>query len=127
MARDIGSMTILCGTDFSELAVGAAHIAAQIARRTGTRLRLVHVLDFHASELVDPEKRTLMQERQQQLDHEASSLREAGAQVETSVLFGNVAEALIAQASELQGDRCQSACALPGRARRHGISELARR
>jgi len=95
-------MTILCGTDFSELATGAAWIAAQLALRTDQTLRLVHVLDFHASELTDAAKRARVQEAEIQLQREIKSLGEAAARVEAQVLFGKPAEALVDHAREAQ-------------------------
>lgn len=38
-------MTIVCGTDFSEGATGAARVAAAIAARLGQRLELVHSIE----------------------------------------------------------------------------------
>jgi nucleotide-binding universal stress UspA family protein len=45
-------MTIVCGTDFSEGAIGAGRVAAAIARRLGEPLELVHGVDELGAELV---------------------------------------------------------------------------
>lgn len=45
-------MTIVCGTDFSEGAIGAGRVAAAIARRLGEPLELVHGIDELGAELV---------------------------------------------------------------------------
>jgi nucleotide-binding universal stress UspA family protein len=99
-------MTILCGTDFSELAAGASWVAAQIAGRSAQALHLVHVLDFHAGELTDAAKRAQLLEAQLRLKREADALglEVSGVQVEAQVLFGKPAKALVDHAHELQAD-----------------------
>ena len=38
-------MTLVCATNFSETALRASTLAAELARKTGEPLRLVHVLN----------------------------------------------------------------------------------
>ena len=45
-------MTVICGTDFSESASEAEALAAAIAKRLGTDLKLVHVIDARRQALV---------------------------------------------------------------------------
>ncbi|MET0384310.1 MAG: universal stress protein [Polyangiales bacterium] len=93
-------MTILCGTDFSELAARAASVAAALAARSEQPLRLVHVLGFSAKALHDSAKRAQLESAERKLRDEASRLQTRGAKVETQVLFGELAEALVAGAYE---------------------------
>ena len=45
---------IVCGTDFSPLAIEAVDVAAQMARRLDVKLMLLHVQEFRGLALTDP-------------------------------------------------------------------------
>jgi nucleotide-binding universal stress UspA family protein len=93
-------MTILCGTDFSELGTSALHVAAALAKRSGQPLVLVHALSFPPSQRLDSGNRELLENAEQKLGAEAARLRQQGDEVSTRVVFGDLAEALIDQAYE---------------------------
>lgn len=91
-------MTILCGTDFSELGTSAARVAASFAARAKQPLLLAHVLGFPASERHAPVNKSLVEQIEGQLAAEAARLRQHQVRVSTQILFGNLAEALIGEA-----------------------------
>ena len=45
---------IVCGTDFSNVALEAAEVAGAMAQRFGTKLILTHVEQFHGNVELDP-------------------------------------------------------------------------
>lgn len=93
-------MTILCGTDFSDLGTSATRVAAALAKASNQPLMLAHVLDFPASEKQEPDRRELVEKLTRKLEAQAERLRQDHAEVSAHVLFGDLAEALIAQAYE---------------------------
>lgn len=93
-------MTILCGTDFSTLGTSATRVAAAMAKASEQPLVIAHVLDFPASQRQEPERRELVEGAERQLEAEAARLRHQQSNVTTRVLFGDLAEALIAEAYE---------------------------
>lgn len=68
-------MAILCGTDFSPLAAAASRIAAEMARRVGDSVHLIHVAEAGTR---DPRR----------LESAAAGLRALGAQVTLEELDG---------------------------------------
>jgi nucleotide-binding universal stress UspA family protein len=95
-------MTILCGTDFSELGTSALHVAAALAKRSSQPLVLVHALDFPPSQRHSPANAEVFESAENQLAGEATRLRQHGAEVSARVIFGDLAEALIDQAYEVK-------------------------
>lgn len=90
-------MTIVCGTDFSELAGAGARAAAAIARRLGTDLHLVHAVEPDGEEA---SRRTAS--ARSRLAEAAAALREhqPGVEVRESTLDGPAYEAVSDFASE---------------------------
>ena len=76
--------SVLCGTDFTPASVKAAEVAAEMAKRWGAPLHLVHVS-------VLPAYPPMLEE----LAAEAERLRQTGAEVHHSVLDGNADEAMV--------------------------------
>jgi nucleotide-binding universal stress UspA family protein len=95
-------MSILCGTDFSAPAAEAARAAAALAQAWGEPLRLVHVIDlFDGDSLPEEASRQLLQERAEELELLAVSLRAAtGARVDCEVRRGIVDVELTQLAAE---------------------------
>lgn len=88
---------IVCATDFSANAQGAADVAAAIATRLRARLILVHVTDeAHVHIVGTKEFRSLVIRMKKRLWKEALRLRFSGAIVEEVVLHGASAGAAIA-------------------------------
>lgn len=85
-------MTILCGTDFSEAAGRAVHVAACLAARLQTSLHLVH-----AAQYAQGEESLLSQHVAitQLLDRAAERARACGAHVRTQIEDGPPDEALL--------------------------------
>jgi len=77
-------MTILCGTDFSPLAVAASRIAAELAQRVGDSVHLVHVAEAGTR---DPDR----------LESAAAALRALGAQVTVGEFDGIPDDVLLEQ------------------------------
>ena len=92
-------MTILCGTDFSTRAAGAARVAAALARKRGEPLLLVHAVDPLDVTRNAPEIETSA--AMAGLAAAAEQLRSDGLAVETRNLQGASDEALVAVAHEL--------------------------
>lgn len=93
-------MTIVCGTDFSDMAAHAATAAACLAVRTGGPLHLVHALDLWLEELSARPGHPLLLWAEGQLEREASRLRELGADVRVHAVAGPVDEVLQTLARE---------------------------
>lgn len=93
-------MTILCGTDFSTLGTSAIRVAAALAKAWDQPLVIAHVLEFPASQRHEPDRRELVEGAERQLETEAARLRPQQRDVTTQVLFGELAEALIAESYE---------------------------
>ncbi len=97
-------MTILCGTDFSENSAHALTVAAQLAKRTGTALHVVHAIDVGPDKPDDPEgepRRSYAAWAQRHLEHKADRLRSLGATVTVHLRPGPADEALLATADEV--------------------------
>ncbi len=74
-------MSIVCGTDFSEMAAHAGTVAAGLAARLGAPLHLVHALDLWPEDLREQPAHPLLLWAEGKLAGEAQRLRELGAQV----------------------------------------------
>jgi nucleotide-binding universal stress UspA family protein len=82
-------MSIVCGTDFSEMATHASTAAACLAARMGHRLHLVHALDVWPEELLQRPGHPLLLWAEGRLDQEAERLRALGAEVHTHAVAGH--------------------------------------
>jgi nucleotide-binding universal stress UspA family protein len=89
-------MTVVCGTDFSELSAAGARAAAALARRLGTDLHLVHALEPDA----DDEAR--YERARARLESAAEALRgeQPGVEVHGEVVEGPAYQAVADVASE---------------------------
>ncbi|MEO5718259.1 MAG: universal stress protein [Chthoniobacterales bacterium] len=88
---------IICGTDFSPVAVEATDVAAAIARQRQTRLVLVHVGESFGLAEVDPALfESALSLKRADLEREAARLRELGTEVEIKLLSGSVFDELVA-------------------------------
>lgn len=98
-------MKIICGTDFSIHAENAAQVAAAMARRARTTLRLVHALDTERLELLPPAQVDHLHETlRQKLLMEATRLRDTGAAIEESLEVGRPHEVLAGAAAAAKAD-----------------------
>jgi nucleotide-binding universal stress UspA family protein len=93
-------MSIVCGTDFSEMAGHAATVAGCLAARTGQPLHLVHALDL-LPEVVQAEPgHPLLLWAESQLAREADRLRGWGVDVRPRVVAGPADRVLQAAAHD---------------------------
>ncbi|HTV20541.1 MAG TPA: universal stress protein [Polyangiaceae bacterium] len=81
-------MSIVCGTDFSEMAAHAATAAACWAARAGKPVHLVHALDVWPEELRERPGHPLLLWAESRLEREAERLRALGAEVQVHALAG---------------------------------------
>jgi len=81
-------MSIVCGTDFSNMAAQAATVAACLAARLGSPLHLVHALDVWPEELTERPGHPLLLWAEGRLATEAERLRALGAEVIVHALPG---------------------------------------
>jgi nucleotide-binding universal stress UspA family protein len=81
-------MSIVCGTDFSEMAAHAATAAACLAARTGGALHLVHALDLWPEALQERPGHPLLLWAESHLEREAERLRALGAEVHSHAIPG---------------------------------------
>ena len=98
-------MKILCGTDFSDEAVRASQAAAQIARKLGDTIALVHVVEAPRPAFGVPQSAVALQTAVARiadvaLSQAAESLRRCGVAVETYLREGHPAEGLALAARE---------------------------
>jgi nucleotide-binding universal stress UspA family protein len=93
-------MSIICGTDFSEMAAHAATVAGCLAARTGQVLHLVHALDLGAEEVREQPGHPLVLWAESRLAREADRLKVIGADVHTHVVAGPAEAVLQASARE---------------------------
>lgn len=98
-------MRIVCGTDFSIPAGNAARVAAVLARRSDTPLRLWHAVDpsgleFLPKEMVDRYRKKL----RRKLVAEGNRLREMGAKVAEGLALGRPHEVLAHAAPAAKAD-----------------------
>jgi nucleotide-binding universal stress UspA family protein len=87
-------MSIVCGTDFSELAAQAATAAACIAARAKGPLHLVHALDLAPEELRDQPGHPLVLWAESHLAREQERLAALGAEVQVHALPGSAGDVL---------------------------------
>lgn len=82
-------MSIVCGTDFSEMAAHAATAAGCLAARMAGPLHLVHALDLEPEELHERPGHPLLLWAESRLQREAERLRALGAEVQTHAIAGH--------------------------------------
>jgi nucleotide-binding universal stress UspA family protein len=92
-------MSIICATNFSDAARRASTLAAELARKTGEPLRLVHVLNPNSARAFG---RALTDAAEAALSDETKRLEKSGAKVERTLLTGETAEVVAAFAREQQ-------------------------
>ncbi|MFN0125817.1 MAG: universal stress protein [Verrucomicrobiales bacterium] len=97
-------MPILTPTDFSEASQQAADVAAGLATKRGTVLRLVHSLSPWIGASEAPVTATIDELAHQQLETEAARLRGAGAEVELSLRHGSTEAEVAASVTEAGAD-----------------------
>ena len=95
-------MSIVCGTDFSEMAMQAATAAACLAARTGATLCLVHALDLPPETLKATPGHPVLLWAEGQLAREAERLRGLGADVTWRAVAGQAERVLQAAARDLE-------------------------
>lgn len=94
-------MAIICGTDFSTPAHGAATAAGELARRLGDSVELVHVLTGLGDELLlGSDQDHLLIPTRQKLKAEADRLRAMGVEVTETLLAGLADEVLVDRAKQ---------------------------
>lgn len=93
-------MSIVCGTDFSELAAHAATVAGCMAARTGQTLHLVHALDLGPEEVRDQPGHPLLLWAESRLGREAERLKGLGAEVHVHAVPGHADRVLQATAHD---------------------------
>ena len=87
---------IICGTDFSETAVEAVDIAAELARRLGVKLQLVHVEEFQGVATFDAVLfEQLISQSRKELEREVERLRKLETDVEEKLVSGSAFEELV--------------------------------
>lgn len=82
-------MSIVCATNFSDAALRASTLAAELARKTGEPLRLVHVLNPNSARAFG---RALTDAAQAALADQVKRLEKSGAKVQPALLTGGPAE-----------------------------------
>ena len=94
---------IVCGTDFSSVAVEAADIAAEMARRFNVKLLLLHVQEFRGLSVTDPAlfEEVILNSRQE-LHRHAERLRKLGTQVDARILSGSIFNELVDAATRAE-------------------------
>ena len=115
---------VICGTDFSEPAAQAAHVAAAIARRFGAKLVLLHAAE-HAGVIAEPPEvgQSFITAQSEELHEAAEALRSLGTDVEEAFAFGPADKALVEMASERQARMIVTAAV--GRTRRLLMGSIA--
>src|SRR5688572_6805267 len=81
-------MSIVCGSDFSEMAAHAAICAACLAARMGRPLYLVHALDGWPEGLRERPGHPELSWAESRLEQEAERLRALGVEVHAHVIAG---------------------------------------
>lgn len=93
-------MSIVCGTDFSEMAGHAATVAGCLAARAGRSLHLVHALDVQPEEVRDQPGHPLVLWAESRLAREAERLKSLGADVHLHVVPGHADRVIQATAHD---------------------------
>ena len=120
-----GISPIVCGTDFSACAIGAADVAARMARKLGTTLILVHSEEVHR---LDPILReTIIAENRRKMDSEAERLRELDTELQTRLCSGSALDAILDVAEECNAQLLVIGAVGHGLARRLLIGSVAER
>ena len=94
-------MSIVCGTDFSEMAMQAATAAACLAARTGATLHLVHALDLPPEALKTEPGHPVLLWAEGQLAREGERLRGLGANITGRAIAGQAERVLQAAARDM--------------------------
>jgi nucleotide-binding universal stress UspA family protein len=97
-------MSILCGTDFSSDATAAVRVASLLARASGQRLHLIHVLTAAVPQpgaAAPPEREGPARQR---LELEAARLATLGIAVDPALLGGRPDEALVERAHAVHAE-----------------------
>jgi nucleotide-binding universal stress UspA family protein len=94
-------MSIVCGTDFSEMAGHAATVAGCLAARTGQPLHLVHALELLPEMVQEQPGHPLMLWAENQIAREADRLRGWGVDVRPHVVAGPADKVLQAAAHDV--------------------------
>jgi len=98
-------MKIICGTDFSVHAAGAANVAAALAARSKASLTLVHALEPSRLEFpTEPPPGYLCGKNQRKLVAEGDRLRESGADVKEKLAVGKPHEILATASKQSNAD-----------------------
>lgn len=93
---DRDNRPIVCGTDFSSVAIEAVDIAAELARRLDVKLFLLHVQEFRGLALTEPGLfEEVVSKSREELHRHAERLRKLGTKVEGTILSGPVFEELV--------------------------------
>ena len=93
-------MTIVCATDFSPSSRTATRLAAAMARRRGDRILLVHVfepppVDYPGAPIGSGWERELLDAAEAGIAREAAAIGARGLTVETRILVGEAASAVL--------------------------------
>jgi nucleotide-binding universal stress UspA family protein len=81
-------MSIVCGTDFSEPSLRAAHAAALLAARSNMRLHLVHAVEMSSEQLFGEQRSGHIDWAEGHLRKTAERLSSLGADVKVHLEFG---------------------------------------
>lgn len=89
-------MSVVCGTDFSELSAHAVDVAAALSLKLGEPLRLVHAFDVENSlKIISAAQDVLLSSVREHLRREAERLRARGVEVQDEVIFGTPDERIV--------------------------------
>lgn len=98
-------MKLVCGTDFSIHAANASSVAAALAKRSNSTLRLVHALEPSGLEYFSQDTVDRLREKlRRKLVAERNRLREMGADVRESLALGRPHEILANAAQSTKAD-----------------------
>lgn len=119
---------IACGTDFSDVAIEAVDIAAEMARRLDVKLLLLHVQEFRGLAVADPGlfEQVVLNSRQE-LHRHAERLRKLGTKVDARILSGSVFNELVDTAARAEARLMVVGAVGHGLARRLLIGSVAER
>ncbi len=119
---------IVCGTDFSNVALEAAEVAGAMAQRFGTKLILVYVEQFHGNVEIDPSLfEALLSDKKALLEKEANRIRKLGVTVEPKLVSGSVFDELVTAATQIQARTLVVGAIGHGLARRLLVGSVAER
>jgi len=94
---------IVCGTDFSPVAIEAVDIAAEMARRLDVNLVLLHVQEFRGLAVADPGLfEQVVSSSRQELHRHAERLRKLGTKVDARILSGSIFNELVDAATRAE-------------------------